>query len=177
MLQVKKIEPHDRREKTTSRGQRQPRAETGQWRGGMPPPFTADTAAAWRGASPRARWFWQTAILRRAKDCQPCQFAGSPSPHAGAPPSRPGLPASRAGVPSRRHLPPASHAGDLILPCRNPGFSPRLDMDHLQINHLSLQSGPSVVAASRQSAATFWKLRNAAFCRKPPRLFCKGLQL
>jgi uncharacterized repeat protein (TIGR03803 family) len=31
---------------------------------------------------------------------------------------------------------------------------------------------PTTVAASRQSAANLWKLKNAAFCRKPPRLFC-----
>jgi DNA-binding beta-propeller fold protein YncE len=30
---------------------------------------------------------------------------------------------------------------------------------------------PTTVAASRQSAANLWKLKNAAFCRKPPRLF------
>src|ERR1039458_7016273 len=31
---------------------------------------------------------------------------------------------------------------------------------------------PSTVAASRQSAANLWTLKNAAFCRKPLRHFC-----
>ena len=38
---------------------------------------------------------------------------------------------------------------------------------------------PSTVAASRQSAANLWTLKNAAFCRKPLRLFCtlRGLAI
>src|ERR1039457_7166715 len=31
---------------------------------------------------------------------------------------------------------------------------------------------PSTVAASLQSAANLWKLKNTAFCRKPLRRFC-----
>jgi hypothetical protein len=38
---------------------------------------------------------------------------------------------------------------------------------------------PSTVAAPRQSAANLWKLKNAAFCRKPLRLLCtlRGLSI